>query len=120
MSKILVEQRILFLLENGLVTLSVHGEFEVKLGITSDSSLSPWHIYKTELFVRDSEEPGRSRLLLSIDRSSVLHIFALIFCTWTNTIVVFYSRLVSRTGSYSSIASKSFVRMSMNSSLTDV
>lgn len=45
--------------ENGIVTLAVEGEFEVKLGITSDNLFAPWHVYKTKLFLRDPEEPGR-------------------------------------------------------------
>ena len=44
--------------ENGIVTLAVEGEFEVKLGITSDNLFAPWHVYKTKLFLRDPEEPG--------------------------------------------------------------
>ncbi len=48
----------LFLIENGIVTLAVEGEFEVKLGITSDNLFAPWHVYKTKLFLRDPEEPG--------------------------------------------------------------
>jgi hypothetical protein len=43
---------------NGIVTLTVDGEFEVKLGITSDNLSTPWQIYKTTLFLRDLEEPG--------------------------------------------------------------
>jgi len=48
----------LFIIENGIVTLAVDGEFEVKLGITSDNLFAPWHVYKTKLFLRDPEEPG--------------------------------------------------------------
>jgi len=48
----------LFIIENGIVTLAVEGEFEVKLGITSDNIFAPWHVYKTKLFLRDPEEPG--------------------------------------------------------------
>ena len=47
-----------FLLGNGIVTLAVEGEFEVKLGITSDNLFAPWYVYKTKLFLRDPEEPG--------------------------------------------------------------
>jgi hypothetical protein len=49
----------LFFIENGRVTLAVDGEFEVKLGIINDNLSSPWHIYQTKLFLRDTEEPGR-------------------------------------------------------------
>jgi len=49
---------LLFIIENGIVTLAVDGEFEVKLGITSDNLFAPWHVYKTKLFLRDPEEPG--------------------------------------------------------------
>ncbi len=49
----------LFFIENGRVTLGVDGEFEVKLGIINDNLSSPWHIYQTKLFLRDTEEPGR-------------------------------------------------------------
>ena len=48
----------MFIIENGIVTLAVEGEFEVKLGITSDNLFAPWHVYKTKLFLRDPEEPG--------------------------------------------------------------
>ncbi len=48
----------MFIIENGIVTLAVDGEFEVKLGITSDNLFAPWHVYKTKLFLRDPEEPG--------------------------------------------------------------
>ena len=48
------------ILENGIVTLAVDGEFEVKLGVTSDNLFAPWHVYKTKLFLRDPEEPGKS------------------------------------------------------------
>ncbi|UJR25327.1 hypothetical protein I4U23_006678 [Adineta vaga] len=44
-------------IKNGIVTLAVEGEFEVKLGITSDNLFAPWHVYKTKLFLRDPEEP---------------------------------------------------------------
>ncbi|CAF0807683.1 unnamed protein product [Adineta steineri] len=44
-------------IRNGIVTLAVDGEFEVKLGITSDNLFAPWHVYKTKLFLRDPEEP---------------------------------------------------------------
>ena len=54
---------ILFIVENGILTLAVDGEFEVKLGITSDYLFAPWHVYKTKLFLRDSEEPGKIKSL---------------------------------------------------------
>jgi hypothetical protein len=62
-SKFIKQKRILlydflFIIENGIVTLAVEGEFEVKLGITSDNIFAPWHVYKTKLFLRDPEEPG--------------------------------------------------------------
>ena len=41
------------------MTLAVEGEFEVKLGIINDNLTSPWHVYKTKLFLRDTEEPGK-------------------------------------------------------------
>ncbi|CAF2044531.1 unnamed protein product [Rotaria magnacalcarata] len=44
-------------IRNGIVTLAVDGEFEVKLGITSDNLFASWHLYKTKLFLRDPEEP---------------------------------------------------------------
>jgi hypothetical protein len=47
------------LIENGIVTLAVDGEFEVKLGIVNDNLSSPWRVYQTKLFLRDTEEPGR-------------------------------------------------------------
>lgn len=42
-----------------MVTLAVEGEFEVRLGIANDNLSSPWYIYQTKLFLRDSEEPGK-------------------------------------------------------------
>ena len=45
-------------IENGIVKLTVDGEFEVKLGIINDNLSSPWRIYKTKLFLQDPEEPG--------------------------------------------------------------
>ncbi|CAF4216159.1 unnamed protein product, partial [Rotaria magnacalcarata] len=42
---------------NGLVILTVDGEFEVKLGITNDNLSSSWRLYQTKLFVQDPEEP---------------------------------------------------------------
>ncbi|CAF1461019.1 unnamed protein product [Rotaria sordida] len=45
--------------KNGIVTLSVDEEFEVKLGIVNDNPPSPWHIYQTKLFLRDTEEPDK-------------------------------------------------------------
>lgn len=42
------------------MTLAVDGEFEVKLSVTSDNLFAPWHIYKTKLFLRDPEEPGKT------------------------------------------------------------
>jgi hypothetical protein len=50
-------------IENGLVTLGVDGEFEVKLGIMNDNLSSLWHIYQTKLFLRDTEEPGKQIFL---------------------------------------------------------
>lgn len=44
-------------IRNGIVTLAVDGEFEVKLSVKSDNLFAPWHIYKTKLFLRDPEEP---------------------------------------------------------------
>ncbi|CAF1028589.1 unnamed protein product [Rotaria sordida] len=44
-------------IKNGIVTLAVDGEFEVKLGIKSDNLFASWHVYKTKLFLRDPEEP---------------------------------------------------------------
>ncbi|CAF3375137.1 unnamed protein product [Rotaria socialis] len=44
-------------IKNGLVILTVHGEFEVKLGITNDNLSSSWRLYQTKLFVQDPEEP---------------------------------------------------------------
>ena len=52
-----------FVIENGIVTLSVDGEFEVKLGIKSDSFFAPWHVHKTKLFLRDPEEPGMKQYI---------------------------------------------------------
>lgn len=49
-------------IKNGIVTLAVDGEFEVKLGITSDNLFAPWHVYKTRLFLRDPEEPEQELL----------------------------------------------------------
>jgi hypothetical protein len=54
---------LIFVLENGIVTLAVEGEFEVKLGITNDNLFAPWHVYKTKLFLRDPEEPGINNFL---------------------------------------------------------
>lgn len=48
-------------LEQGIVTLAVEGEFEVKLGVMSDNLFASWHVYKTKLFLRDPEEPGMMR-----------------------------------------------------------
>ncbi|CAF0747923.1 unnamed protein product [Adineta ricciae] len=45
------------IIKNGMVTLSVEGEFEVRLGVANDNLSSPWYIYQTKLFLRDSEEP---------------------------------------------------------------
>jgi hypothetical protein len=45
--------------EQGVITLTVNNEFQMKLGITSDELTSPWVLYKIEVFVRDSEEPGQ-------------------------------------------------------------
>jgi hypothetical protein len=53
----------IFILENGIVTLAVEGEFEVKLGITNDNLFAPWHVYKTKLFLRDPEEPGINKFV---------------------------------------------------------
>ncbi len=50
---------LIVLIENGIVTLAVDGEFEVKLGIVNDTLISPWRIYQTKLFLRDTEEPGK-------------------------------------------------------------
>ncbi|CAF3486334.1 unnamed protein product [Rotaria socialis] len=44
-------------IKNGLVILTVDGEFEVKLGITNDNLSSSWRLYQTKLFVQDPEEP---------------------------------------------------------------
>lgn len=41
--------------------MTVNGEFQVKLGISSDNASTPWRIYKIELFVRDPEEPGEEK-----------------------------------------------------------
>jgi len=46
-------------IENGRVTLTVDGEFEVKLGVINDNLSSSWHVYQIKLFLRDTEEPGR-------------------------------------------------------------
>lgn len=46
-------------IENGLVTLIVDGEFEVKLGVINDNLTSPWRVYEIKLFVCDIEEPGK-------------------------------------------------------------
>ncbi len=53
---------VFLIIENGIVTLAVDGEFEVKLGITSDNLFAPWHLYKTKLFLRDPEEPGTKQI----------------------------------------------------------
>ncbi|CAF1025919.1 unnamed protein product [Rotaria sordida] len=45
------------IIKNGLVTLTVDREFEVKLGITNDNLSSPWRLYQTKLFLQDPEEP---------------------------------------------------------------
>ncbi|CAF0853162.1 unnamed protein product [Rotaria sp. Silwood1] len=44
-------------IKNGLVTLTVDREFEVKLGITNDNLSSSWRLYQTKLFLQDPEEP---------------------------------------------------------------
>ncbi|UJR23584.1 hypothetical protein I4U23_026573 [Adineta vaga] len=45
------------IIKNGLVILTVDGEFEVRLGIINDNLSSLWQVYQTKLFLRDSEEP---------------------------------------------------------------
>lgn len=45
------------IIKNGLVTLIVDGEFEVRLGVINDSLTSPWRIYEIKLFLCDTEEP---------------------------------------------------------------
>lgn len=78
-------------LENGIVTLSVAGEFEVKLGIVNDSLSSPWHVYQTKLFLRDTEEPGKTPRLLSP------------VCVFSCNLLLFFA---ARTRTSASIASK--------------
>jgi len=50
------------IIKNGLVTLRVDGEFEVKLGVTSDNNSAPWRVYKVQLFIKDLEEPEEKLL----------------------------------------------------------
>ncbi|CAF2842556.1 unnamed protein product [Rotaria sp. Silwood2] len=52
------------IIKNGLVTLTVDREFEVKLGITNDNLSSPWRLYQTKLFLQDPEEPDYSEIFL--------------------------------------------------------
>jgi len=69
---------LLFIIENGIVTLAVDGEFEVKLGITSDNLFAPWHVYKTKLFLRDPEEPGIDHFLLFFKKKTNIFLFLFI------------------------------------------
>lgn len=52
--------------------MAVEGEFEVKLGITSDNLFAPWYVYKTKLFLRDPEEPGKPIKPTGIKRDTIV------------------------------------------------
>jgi hypothetical protein len=89
----------LFLVENGIVTLAVDGEFEVKLGITNDNLFAPWHVYKTRLFLRDPEEPGINKFLKKSNSLS-------------------FSFYRTRTCSYSAGKCKSNIKKNSNNSIS--
>ncbi|CAF2875828.1 unnamed protein product [Rotaria sp. Silwood2] len=74
-------------IKNGIVTLAVHGEFEVKLGIKSDNLFASWHVYKTKLFLRDPEEPG-------MQKNNRSHLSILVHVSDVNQLLVQYYLLI--------------------------